>query len=369
MRILSRYVLREFLTPVAYCFTAFASLHLIFELFGEFDKIMQAKPSFALILRYIGGFLAADLQWLVTPSLLLGGLYAMWQLARNSEITAMRASGIGFSVITAPILMAASVFAVLVFCASEFYSPGAIKDSETIKDTGFKSRLSSEGKSFRYSNISDRRDWEIEKYDEAENLYEVVSITWTDERDAKEQVLTADKARFINNSVWWFEGVTLEKVRRGVGVYETLSSAKLEVLTMPELSEKPHDFKIEQDISGITPEWEKLSVRDMTRYLNTHPNIDKKRRQEWLYEIVNRFASPLACIFITLFAVPAGVATGRQSVFIGVVMAIVLFIAYYATTLFCGVQVKCGNIPIWFGITLPNLAIFLAGLYLYRKQQ
>ncbi len=92
---------------------------------------------------------------------------------------------------------------------------------------------------------------------------------------------------------------------------------------MPELSEKPHDFKIEQDISGITPEWEKLSVRDMTRYLNTHPNIDKKRRQEWLYEIVNRFASPLACIFITLFAVPAGVATGRQSVFIGVVMAIV----------------------------------------------
>ena len=53
MRILSRYVLREFLTPVFYCIVAFASLHVVLELFGEFDKILAAKPASLALLACI----------------------------------------------------------------------------------------------------------------------------------------------------------------------------------------------------------------------------------------------------------------------------------------------------------------------------
>lgn len=370
MKILSRYVLGEFLTPVAYCFVAFASLHLVFELFGEFDKILQAKPPAALVLRYIGGFLAKDLQWLVTPSLLLGGLYAMWQLARHSEITAMRASGIGFATITAPMLGAAAAAAVLTFACGEFYAPGAVYDSGVIKESGFKHGSGQLMVDVHFNNVLDRRDWQAATFDTDANRMTDVKITWTDADGHREQVLTADVATYQSDA-WIFERANLVKYAYQPGAAALVATERQvrSMVVMPELGEIPRDFVIEQNQQGVNPTTESLSVRDMLRYVRMRPNLEGSDRRTWIYEIVNRFAAPLACIFITLFAIPAGVATGRQSVFAGVVMAIVLFIGYYALSLFCGVQAKGGLIPVWLGVAFPNAAILAAGLYLFRRQR
>lgn len=373
MRILSRYVLREFLTPVVYCFLAFASLHLIFELFGEIDKMFQAKPPAIYILKYIGGFLAHDLQWLITPSLLLGGLYAMWQLARHSEITAMRASGIGFSTIVSPMLGVAVLFSALTFVCSEYYAPNAIYEAEVIKNSNFTTDAGIFLENVPYNNVAKRRDWQIGEFLTVDNTLKDVRITWTDEGGHKEQVLEAPFGMF-RDGVWWFENATVSRfekhtindVTTAQNPYYTYSR---ELLLMPELDETPRDFIIEHTQKGINPSTEMLSIRDMVRYLEVRPSLADKVRRTWIYEIVNRFVAPLAAFFITLFAVPAGVATGRQSVFSGVVMAILLFIGYYALTLFCGVQAKGGTIPIWLGVTFPNLVILSAGLYLFRKHR
>ena len=55
-------------------------------------------------------------------------------------------------------------------------------------------------------------------------------------------------------------------------------------------------------------------------------------------------------VYDNLTAIPAGVATGRQSVFIGVVSAILMFLIFYVLTLSCGVLAKKGAIPISAGI-------------------
>lgn len=370
MRILSRYVLKEFLTPVMYCFLAFASLHLIFELFGEFDKILQTKPPFLLVLRYIGGFLAKDLQWLVTPSLLLGSLYAMWQLARHSEITAMRASGIGFSTITAPMLCAAAVCSCLSFLCSEYYAPFAIYDSDLIKNSNFKHGSGILLTDVPYNNVADRRDWQISHFYTNENVFDGVRITWTNPEGYREKVLEASRAKW-NDHLWWFDDPVVTTYERQIGVETPVPVSQIErdILVMPELTETPRDFIIEHNLQGVNPEFETLSVRDMAAYLRVRPNLTGPIRNAWHYEIINRFTAPLACIFITLLAIPAGVATGRQSVFAGVVMAILLFIGYYALTLFCGVQAKSGVVPIWLGVAFPNVVILTAGLVLFHKQR
>ena len=43
MRILFRYVFREFCVPLAYCLTGFLSVYVLFELFGVFNRMMEAK--------------------------------------------------------------------------------------------------------------------------------------------------------------------------------------------------------------------------------------------------------------------------------------------------------------------------------------
>lgn len=373
MRILSRYVLREFLTPVAYCFLAFASLHLIFELFGEIDKIFQTKPPVIYILKYIGGFLAHDLQWLITPSLLLGGLYAMWQLSRHSEITAMRASGIGFKTIVSPMLGVAIILSILTFVCSEFYSPRAIYEAEIIKNSGFKTDAGLSLANVPYNNVAKRRDWQIGQFLTVDNTIKDVRITWTDEGGYKEQVLSARSGAF-RDGIWWFQDVTVSKfspnaIQEDPSKQTPYWTYSRDLMVMPELDERPRDFIVEHTQQGVNPSLEMLSIRDMIRYLGVRPGLADKVRRTWVYEIINRFVAPLAAFFITLFAVPAGLATGRQSVFVGVVMAILLFIGYYALTLFCGVQAKGGVIPIWFGVTFPNLVILSAGIYLFRKHR
>ncbi len=370
MRILSKYVLREFLTPVVYCFVAFAALHLVFEIFGEVDKILAAKPPASLLLRYIAGFLTKDLQWLVTPSLMLGGLYSMWQLARHSEITAMRANGISFSSITAPILCVSAIVGALVFVCGEFYAPDAIYDSALIKESGFKSGARKLIPDMHFNNVADRRDWNAAIFDCQDQKLTDVKITWTDDAGHIVQVLAAPTAAYVDDA-WIFQDASMTKFVFQPGAAAQVASDRAErpLLVMPELVETPRDFVIEQNQQGVNPETASLSVRDMMRYVKMRPNLQGTVRRTWTYEIANRFAAPLACIFITLFAIPAGVATGRQSVFAGVVTAIVLFIGYYAFSLFCGVQAKGGAIPIWLGLALPNITIFIAGMYLFRRQR
>ncbi|MEI7900449.1 MAG: hypothetical protein WCK89_09350, partial [bacterium] len=56
MRILTRYVLREFLIPLTYCLIGFLGIYLLFELFGSFNRIVEAKPRFLTVFSFFAGY-------------------------------------------------------------------------------------------------------------------------------------------------------------------------------------------------------------------------------------------------------------------------------------------------------------------------
>ena len=370
MRILRQYVLREFLVPVTYCFLAFASLYVIIELFSEFDKIIPAKPPLSLILRYLGGFLSKDFQWLITPSLLLGGLYTMWQLARHSEITAMRANGVSFITITSPMLMASLFFAALIALNSELYAPNASRDATQIKQAAFQGYSASEYSNVPYSNFKDRRDWQMDKFYPTSNTLVNVKITWTGTDGKPIQTLEASSASYLDGN-WWFHNAVMKRYENSAMSNAQVQKGKdeRELIICPELTETPHDFLLEIIQGGIIEDSVNLSAKDMIRYVESRPNLAPAARTSWKYDIANRFAAPFACVVITLFAIPAGVATGRQSVFVGVVSAILLFLLFYVLTISFGVLAKKGVIPIAVGILVPNAIFLSAGLYLFWRQR
>ena len=74
MRILSRYVLREYLVPLSYCLTGFVSIYILFELFGSFSRLTAAKPGWMKIVRYFAGYLAPYFEWLAPACLMLAAL-------------------------------------------------------------------------------------------------------------------------------------------------------------------------------------------------------------------------------------------------------------------------------------------------------
>ncbi len=370
MRTLTRYVLKEFLTPVFYCLAAFALLYLVIDLFGEFDKIIPAKPSPRIIMGYMGGVLAKDFQWLVTPSVLLGGLYAMWQLARHSEITAMRATGTSFLTIAAPMIGASLFFSALVFLNSEFFAPRATRQAKRIKDVDFMDYCEGVYSNVPFNNVSENRSWQLDSFDVDSGVVGNVRISWNGEGGLPTKVLTADTA-YYRDHAWWFENAVLQKFHYTEETNAQVVDFKEErsLAIMPELAETPRDFVVEILQSAVVEDRENLSVRDMIRYVKMRPNLTRLQRDSWQYDIVSRFVAPFACVVIALFAVPAGVATGRQSVFVGVVTAILLFLGFYALNMVCSVMAKKGELPIYVGVALPNLLVFCAGAYMLWKQR
>ncbi len=355
--------------PVTYCTAGLAMIIVILDLFRHFNRILNARPPLPVLLAYLGGHLSAYLQWFLPAALLLGGLYAMWQLARHNEITAMRAGGIPFSTITAPMLAAAAALAALSALNSEFYMPRASRERNAIVENQFQPPADKVLEDVPYHNFAERRIWRIGRWDPAApgRLHDV-RVTRTGPDGLPEIVLTAPLAEHLDG-VWWFHEpaiVFYDQAGRPRKPPEGFAGRTL--LWLPHFNEIPRDFLMETVTQGEI-EQQNLSLRDMIRYVKTRPRLPHDVKVAWRYDIHCRLAAPWSCVVITLFAIPAGVATGRQSVFSGVLMALGLFFLFFAATMLCMVAVRNGFISAPAGAWLPNILFLCAGAALFHRQR
>ena len=90
MRLLTRYVLREFLLPLCYCMAGFVAIFVLFELSSSFSRMLEAKLSPSDTFMFFAGYLAPYFMYLAPAALMLATLYTMWNFCRHSEIIAMR---------------------------------------------------------------------------------------------------------------------------------------------------------------------------------------------------------------------------------------------------------------------------------------
>jgi lipopolysaccharide export system permease protein len=94
MKIIYRYIIKEFLKPFFFSAAAFGFLVLLSEFFRELNFYLENKTSFLVVAYY----LLLNLPWWIIQVLpvavLLAVLFSLGQLAKSNEITAIKAAGI-----------------------------------------------------------------------------------------------------------------------------------------------------------------------------------------------------------------------------------------------------------------------------------
>jgi len=367
MRILTRYVLREFLVPFTYCIVGFLGIYMLFELFDTFNRMIESKPPLLTVLSFFAGYVSPYLEWLIPAALMLAVLYTMWNFCRHSEITAMRANGIGFIVIVRPLLAVACLMAVLVACINEFYAPWAAEEANAMREARFKPLTGQIKENVPYFNQQAGRVWRINRMNlDTPRLLEGVRISF-DRPDGSRQVdVTCRKAEYLDGMWWLFypQYNFFDELNNPVENPQPQLSG-LVIRAFPDLTEKPRDFLL------MNKAWENYTVRDMAHHIKTHPHLGRRELVSKTYDIQARLAAPFSCLIITLFAIPAGVATGRQSVFKGVLLAVAMFFGFYALSLLCMVLVKNEylHLPALLGAWLPNMLFLAAGTALFYRQR
>jgi lipopolysaccharide export system permease protein len=125
VKILSRYVLREHLGPLAFALTALTSLlmlNFVAKRFG--DLVGKGLPS-SVIAEFFMLALPFTVAMTLPMAVLVAVLYAFSRLASESEITALKASGVSMGRIMAPVLVGATVLAIAMVFFNDMLLPAA----------------------------------------------------------------------------------------------------------------------------------------------------------------------------------------------------------------------------------------------------
>ncbi len=365
MRIITRYLLRQFLGPLFICLLVFNAMFLVFDLFQDVSRFLEAGASPVWVLRYYGSLISVYSHWFAPASLMLATLYTMWSLARNSEITAMRASGIGFVRLSLPFLATAGVGALVIAANFEWIVPEASAWAERFRHMRFDiERTRTDWRQGHpYFNREGRRLWVFTRVNViSEASFSTIEhpLTVTQERPdgIKDWAVTAERAEHLDGS-WWFHRPRYLRydIDGGELPVATPPLGAPTLVRMSSFDETPRDMLLEPR------DWETLAVRDMLRQLRRTPVHDPAR---W-FVLHHRFAAPWACLVVTLFAVPTGLTTARTGALRGLLTALAAFFSFYALTHFCMFLGQQGLLHPALAAWLPNLLGLVLGAKLVRR--
>lgn len=132
-RVFERYLAREIYAATALVLVAFLALFAFFDLVHEFEDIGHGGYQFRHAVGYVTLTLPGRSYELFPVAVLIGTLYALTMLARHSEITVMRASGLSTRTMLAVLGKIGVVFALLTFLIGEFVVPPAEKAAQQLR--------------------------------------------------------------------------------------------------------------------------------------------------------------------------------------------------------------------------------------------
>jgi lipopolysaccharide export system permease protein len=120
MPILSRYVLRQFLSPLGLGLVCFLAIFIVIDLVDRLGAFIDRDVEVGLIVTYYLWYVPYVAVLILPMSLLLASLFSVGGLARRQELTAMKATGASLYRILLPV----QLFALLLSIAAFFFRLG-----------------------------------------------------------------------------------------------------------------------------------------------------------------------------------------------------------------------------------------------------
>ncbi|MBN1590238.1 MAG: LptF/LptG family permease [Pirellulales bacterium] len=127
MRIIDRYILRQFLQTFLICFLSLTGLYIVFGAFTNLDEFLKVAEKQGSLLSVIGTYYAYQslffFDLMAGMLVLISAMFTITWLQRHQEMTALMAAGIPRVRAAMPVIIAAASIAVLATVNREFIMP------------------------------------------------------------------------------------------------------------------------------------------------------------------------------------------------------------------------------------------------------
>ena len=307
MKIIHKYLLKHFLKTLFMMVVALTVLFLLFDFFEKIDKFSAASDPLVSTFSYFIYKIPYMISIMLPLSILFSAMISIGLLSKNSEITAMRASGLKLSYLMKPIFYASLFFSIFSLILNETVVPFATARSRDIYNIDIRRKDKTGG--YSQKNLWWRNKNEIysaEFFDSrTKTLFNVSEYVLKGDSFKVLKRIDAKKAEWINPTLKWSmhnvkEYLFLDTDR---GTYD-FKMSKYESLPML-IDETPEDFyRAKKDPFS-------MSYFELKEFMENQEKtgLSVKGFEADLYA---KISFPFVCLVICAIAIPFALKPARS---------------------------------------------------------
>ena len=363
-RILDEYVVREFLNMFFLVLMAFVLLILVFTVFDLLADILRNHIGWSTVGEYLIN-LTPSMLYLIAPlAVLIAVLVTFGVLNRNSEIIAIKATGISLYRLVIPVVAISAVLALSLFLFDEFYLPEANQRQEALRSI-IKGRppqtfLNPEQKwIFGHPRPGEPdRIFYYQFFDRDRNEFANLSIF---EFDPSTFALSR---RIFASRVFWDQAAGSWRFQNGwqrdIAGASITAYREFTQTSFSEIHEDPGYFEKESLQS------QEMNFGQLERYIGdlTQSGFDTMKLRVALW---HKLAYPVIAVVMAVLAIPFALSMGRRGSLEGIAVAIAVALAYFVVD---GLFTALGNVnylPAALAACSSDILFGLVGGYLLLK--
>jgi LPS export ABC transporter permease LptG len=363
-RILDEYVVREFLGMFLLVLTGFVLLMLVFTFFDLIGDILRNHIPLTTVGDYLVN-LTPDMLYQIAPlAVLIATLVTFGVLNRNSEIIAMKATGISLYRLVIPVVAISAMLSISLFLFDQYYLPLANRKQEALRNTikgrppqtvahpehnwiFGQPRPGEPGRIFYYQFFDPDRQ-------EFANLsvFEFDPSTFSITR----HIFANRVFRDANAETWRFQNGWV----RDLTGADTVAFREFRQTTFSEIHEDPGYFTKENLQS------QEMNFGQLDNYIRDlrQSGFDTMRLRVALW---HKLAYPLIAVVMAVLAIPFALSMGRRGSLTAIAVAIAVALAYFVVN---GTFEAMGNVnylPAALAAWSSDILFALVGGYLLLR--
>ncbi len=367
---IDRYMVGEILGPFGLGCAVYTLILFLHFLLQASEMIFARGVPMGDVVRLMLYYLPSMLVLVIPMAFLFAALMAVGRLASDSEITAMRASGISLLGMYRP-LLAFSLLLTLANIAlmsivlpaantaytTTFYRIQTRHATQVVEPRAFHTDLGS-WVMYVFGVTDDRREWDG-----------VFLTQETGETDS--EIMIAKRGHLVYDEETQEQILQLNEVRsHAIDLADSFADAQYRLGYLQTYE------KVVESAAGIdgAERRQEKGLRSMTlrelREERGNENRSEAMRRMAAVELHKKFALPAACIGFGLFALPIAFSSQRGSGARSSSFAVsLLLIALYYILLERGEKAaRLGDWPPWLAMWLPNLILLVLGTYFFWRR-
>ena len=353
MKVLTRYILREYIILLLLTTGALVSIYLVIDVFEKVDNLIEHGADLWIISKYFALEIPAVLAQMLPFSILIASILVMSLLSRSRETMAIRAMGLSPSTLAVPVILSTLLLSLVSLFFNEYVVTQTKRELDRMKRIWVKGE--SREAVFKYFKVwlkDGRRIYNIRLVEPEKG--KVKGLVIFDLEDGGLATKMDVKEARWEGGEWLGKGVKIIRFKE-----EGIEVKEVPEMVIP-LRERPEDLR------NLKASADTMDIFELKGYID---RIEEEGYNPYTYrvDLYNKVAIPLGMVIMAFLGVSFGLLEIRGGIPLSLLLSIGLAFSYWLVHAFSTTLGYAGALPPLLASWLPNLAFGALGGFLFLQ--